>query len=356
MKKLFLTLVVVVLMSGLILSSCAEPAPAPAPAPSPAPAPAPPPEKAVTLRWAHFAASHLTSSQLLVDMSERVKQRTNGRYNIQIFWSDSLVPMFESMDAVRTGSTEMATWPFGPFSSADIRFASSEVPLLYNTVEAQLEGQALLMPDYSSVLEEKFNQKAISVSSIISLEVGSTKKPIKTLADWKGLMCQSISPQLAAVIDAFGGTGVPISPIEVYSSLEKGIVDATIQSQGKFVEAKLWEVCPYLTDASLVPAAVATSVNLDVLNKMPKDVQDILIDEGKKLITLSAETTLTDFYDYQEQLAANMEVYYLPKAERERWKETVRPVIDSLLAEMGDFAQRVRQTADEANAKYPYPY
>ena len=42
MKKLFLTLVVVVLMSGLILGGCAEPAPAPAPAPAPTPAPAPP--------------------------------------------------------------------------------------------------------------------------------------------------------------------------------------------------------------------------------------------------------------------------------------------------------------------------
>ena len=41
MKKLFIILAVVILLSALVISGCAQPAPAPAPAPTPTPAPAP---------------------------------------------------------------------------------------------------------------------------------------------------------------------------------------------------------------------------------------------------------------------------------------------------------------------------
>ena len=264
--------------------------------------------------------------------------------------------MFDSMDAVRTGSAEMATFPFGPFSSADIRFASSEMPFFYNTIEAQMQAQGALMPSYANVFKEKFNQTSLMVSSIIPLNVGCTKRPIKTIDDWKGLVVMSISPVTSKVVTAFGATGAPSSPIDVYELLEKGTVDATIQSLGKFYEAKLWEVCPYLTNSGLCPASATLTINLDVWNKMPKDVQDIMVDESNKAVAQINVITQNTYYSYLDTLTQNMEVYNLPKAERDKWKALAAPIDDDLIAQMGDFGQEVQRTADEANAKYPYPY
>ena len=98
------------------------------------------------------------------------------------------------------------------------------------------------MPAYSSVFEEKFNQKALQVRSINPLGVGSAKKPVKILADWKGLLTQTISPAISRIGEKLGGVGAPASPLDVYELLQKGTVDATVQSIGKYVEAKLWEV------------------------------------------------------------------------------------------------------------------
>jgi TRAP-type C4-dicarboxylate transport system substrate-binding protein len=358
MKKLMLALLVVVVLGGLLMVGCSKtsttttstPASTAASTTSTAAA------KPVALRWAHFAAVQLESSVPLTQMAENIGKRTNGRYTAQIFWSDSLVPMFEAMDAVRTGAAEMASFPFGPFGSADIRFASSEMPFYYNTIEAQLEAQGALMPSYSGVFAEKFNQRALMVTSIIPLNIGCVKHPIKTIDDWKGLMVQSISSVTSSVVTAFGATGAPASPIDVYELLEKGTVDATIQSLGKFVEAKLWEVCPYLTNAGLCPASAALTINLDVWNKMPKDVQDIIIDEANKAEATVNQITKDTYYSYLDTLSKNMTVYNLPKADRDKWKALVAPIDDDLLSKMGDFANDVRKTADEANAKYPYPY
>ncbi len=97
------------------------------------------------LRWAQFATAVLPDSQPQIKMAENVFNRTNGRVKIELFWSDSLVPMFEAMDAVRLGSAEMATFPFGPFGGLDPRFTSSEMPLFYNTIEAH--GRSAVSPD-----------------------------------------------------------------------------------------------------------------------------------------------------------------------------------------------------------------
>jgi len=359
MKRVVLSLVVAVLLGSILLTGCSEPEPTSSPAPTSAPTsePTKEPAKTVTLRWAQFATAALEDSKPVIQMAENIETRTNGQYKVELFWSDSLVPMFEAMDAVRTGSAEMATFPFGPFASADIRFASSEMPLMYNTVEAQVEAQAHLMPAYSTVFEEKFNQKCLFVRSIIPMNVGSTEKPIKTMDDWDGMMTQTISPTISKIIEALGGTGAPASPIEVYELLEKGTVDATVQSMGKYVEAMLWEVCPYVTNAGLVPASCASTVNLDVWNKMPKEVQDIIVEEAKIAEEAISKISVDLFYTYVDKMTSEgMEVYNLPKAEREKWQAAVAPIVDDLIAQMGDFGKEVQRTADEANAKYPYPY
>ena len=309
------------------------------------------------LRWAQFATATLEDSAPQIKMVENVYNRTNGRCKIELFWSDSLVPMFEALDAVRLGSAEMASFPFGPFGGMDARFASSEMPLYYNTIEAQVEAQSALMPSYSGVFEEKFNQKALQVRSILPLNIGSVKKPIKTLADWNKVLTQTISPAVTAIVEKLGGVGAPASPIDVYELLQKGTVDATVQSLGKYVEAKLWEVCDYFTNAMLISASCATTINLDVWNKLPKDIQDIITEEA-----LAAEQEINrleiELYNkYLDELRANnMQVYDLPAAERAKWQEAVKPVVDAMLSNMGDFANDVKATADAANAKYPYPY
>jgi TRAP-type transport system periplasmic protein len=357
MKKLLPVLLALLLLGGLMLAGCGEDeTTTTASTPQATTATTAAAGETYYIRWAQFATAVLADSQPVIKMAENIKTRTNGRCTVELFWSDSLVPMFESMDAVRLGSAEMATFPFGPFGGMDARFTSSEMPLYYNTIEAQVEAQAALMPAYTGVFEEKFNQKALGVRSILPLNLGSAKKPVKVMADWDGLLTQTISPAVTAIIENFGAVGAPASPLDVYELLQKGTVDATIQSLGKFVEAKLWEVCDNLTNCMFISASAATTINLDMWNKLPKDIQDIILEEAAIAEEAVKQISIDTYKSYLVTLGENMEVYNLPKVEREKWQAALKPVVDGMLGSMGDFANDVIKTADEANAKYPYPY
>jgi TRAP-type transport system periplasmic protein len=289
-------------------------------------------------------------------LADGFNARTGGKYIIETHPGESIVKMNETMDAVRTGAVEIGGFPSGPFSGLDPIFAAAEMPFLYNTAEGDAAGQVGLLSSYSAIMEKKFNQKAISGYTVLGLEICSVN-PIKTLADWKGLLIQSISPQNAQMESLLGASPVAMTFPEAYQAIQKKIVSATMQSTSMVGMFKLNEVAKYETIGYLMPAAMLVSINLDSYNKLPADVQKILLEEGLKT-QLSANAYMVK--KYADNIPAlekmGMTVYKLPKAERDIWKAKVQPYVDQLFSQMDPtFAAKVKSIADDANSKYPYP-
>ncbi len=288
-------------------------------------------------------------------LADKFNQRAGGSYVIEVHPSESLIKIGESMDALRTGAVEMAGFPIGLFASMDRRFAAAELPFLANNVEADAALQVDLMPLYSEVMEKKFNSKAILSFTCLALDVISTK-PIKTAVDWKGLLTQSVSPQSAKFIEYMGGAPVAMPFSEGYQALQKGVVNASMQSSPMMIMFKLNEVAQYATRGYLIPAGMIFAINMDVYRKMPGDIQKIIVEMGKQqqiesnnfFINVDEENTMT-------LRKMGVDVYHLPKAERDRWDEMVKPYCDKLYEDMGpEFAAAVKKAAKAANARYEY--
>jgi len=312
-------------------------------------------QKATVLRLAGAWPPLDPVGLLMKSFADKFNERAGGKYVVEVHYSESLIKLSESIDALRTGAVEMAGWPIGMVANVDRRFAAAEVPFLANSVEADAAMQVAMMPIYNQFMEKKFNSKAIYSFTCLALDVCSTK-PIKTAADWKGLLTQSVSPQSAKFIEAMGGASVAMPWPEGYQALQKGVVNATMQSSSMMIMFKLHEVAKYVTRGYLIPASILIAVNMDTFRKMPKDIQDILVEVGKQqqkeandyFINVAQENTKT---------LTNMgiDVYSLPKAERDRWAKTLQPYCDSLFEKMGpEFSAQVKKIAAEANAKYPY--
>jgi TRAP-type C4-dicarboxylate transport system substrate-binding protein len=287
--------------------------------------------------------------------ADKFNKQAGGKYIVEVHPGESIVKLGESIDALRTGAVEMAGWPIGMFASVDRRFAAAEIPFLVNSVEGDAAMQVDLMPIYSQFMEKKFNSKAIFSFTCLALDVCSTK-PVKIAADWKGLLTQSVSPQSAKFIEAMGGAAVAMPFPEGYQALQKGIVNATMQSSSMMIMFKLNEVGKYVTRGYLIPASLIIAVNMDTFRKMPKDMQKLLVDVGKQqqketnnyFIGVAKENTNT-------LTKMGLEVYALPKAERDQWVKKLKPYCDSLFKAMGsEFSGHVKKIAAEANSKYPY--
>jgi len=290
------------------------------------------------------------------EFARKFNERVKGKeYVMEVHAGGALAKLPEYFDAVRIGAVEMACAPWGMFSFLDPRLGIKETPFLFVSSSAASYATKPLLPLYDQILQKKFNAKGLSMMNTGGIHLFSTK-PVKTLEDWKGLLTGAISPPAAALIKELGGSPVTIMFMDMYESLQKKVIDATTQGTHGALVLGMTEVCKNATIFLGIAGWNGFSINLDIWKKMPKHIQQILQEEA----TAAAEfmNTTVDTKLGEDDLKAykknNVEVYIVPKAERDRWEEKLAPYRDKHIASFGEFGQKVMKIVNEANKRHPY--
>jgi TRAP-type mannitol/chloroaromatic compound transport system substrate-binding protein len=161
------------------------------------------------------------------ELCARVNKLTNGRLTIEPFSGGAVTGVFESLDAVSAGVLQaQSSWP-GYWTGkepalsilSDFAFAYTD-PMQMATWYYERDGLSLLREAYA-----KFGVHVVGVTwwgaeSLVS------KKPIRTIADFKGLKIRSPQGLTADIFTKIGASPVILPGGEVYSALDKGVVDA----------------------------------------------------------------------------------------------------------------------------------
>jgi TRAP-type mannitol/chloroaromatic compound transport system substrate-binding protein len=232
------------------------------------------------IRWR--AQSMWSSAELtykaFVDFCERVKANTHGRLIIEPFAAGAVTGVFETLDAVTAGVLQaQSTWP-GYFTGKDAGLAVlSDLVFGY-----QHPHQAEAWYYYKGGLDmlrqayAKYNAYPVGVSWW-GVESIVAKKPILTMADFKGNKFRSPQGMAAEIVTKLGASPVILPGGEVFSALDKGVVDsadwATVsmnQRMGLFDAAKF-----SIKWFHSMPVQEFT-VNLDAWKKLPDDLKPIL--------------------------------------------------------------------------------
>jgi TRAP-type C4-dicarboxylate transport system substrate-binding protein len=355
MKKLVIATLLVLLAVALIFNGCAKTT-TPTPAPSSVTTSAStttPASKTITLRFATTAPPMDYNCTQAQGLADRFNARAQGKYQMVIFPAESLVKMPEELDAVRTGAAEMADMAPGMESALDARFGAMDLPFIFDSFDAKLAVLKPMSELWDPIFQEKFNQKIVALPAQPTYNPIS-KKPLKTLEDWKGRLVLPLGPSTGDVIVALGGASVWVNWPEAYDSLQKGVIDVIISAFPSAVSFHFIDVAHYATYVGLINSAALYTINLDVWKAMPKDIQDIMLEEASTMESQFAEhhksAELSNIKALQD---AGGDVYVLPKEERDRWRAATSSVIDKYIAQMQPDSDKIRAIIDKANKENP---
>jgi TRAP-type C4-dicarboxylate transport system substrate-binding protein len=100
-----------------------------------------------------------------------------------------------------------------------------------------------------------------------------TKKPVRTLADLKGLRLRSFSPQNTSFLEAMGAIPLSLPFNEEFPAIQSGVADGTLQGAQALLGNRLVEVVDYYTPFGLnSPANLATfPIRLETWKKLSVD-------------------------------------------------------------------------------------
>lgn len=204
-----------------------------------------------TLKYDCYIGSTAEPAQLDNWFLDELTKRSDGRINIKKFWSGSLHKVGQHLPAIRDGISEISLISYG--------YYPSDVPLSRG-LEWYYRGcdyaDALLhicrdiyagTPELRREWEERNNAKVLYFTNW-SYCPFIMKKPLAGVADLKGKKVRGYGIG-ADTINRLGGRGMPIVAGEVYTSLERGILDGAFAFA--FITAekmKLHEQAPYIIE------------------------------------------------------------------------------------------------------------
>jgi C4-dicarboxylate-binding protein DctP len=288
------------------------------------------------------------------ELARRFNIRVNGEYKIQVFPGESLAKIPEYFDAVRVGAIEMADIAWGVYGGLDPRLSLIETPFLFNNIEAGIAAAKRLLPLHDKILQEKFNAKALGLINLSGIELLSSR-PVTSLKDWKGMMVGAISPTMANMIKELGGSPVTVMWTDLYTSLQRGVIDAAANGTHGSIENSLTDVC---TDISFFFGASAWNgytINLDLWKKMPTHVQQILLEEVDKAVAWMHKKLLQwEVEDIESFKKRGLHIHIISDTEREKWHKELRNYQEKQLSSMGEFGIKVKEIVDDVNKTNPY--
>jgi TRAP-type mannitol/chloroaromatic compound transport system substrate-binding protein len=219
-----------------------------------------------------------TTYKAFEDFCKRVAAATGGRLEIQPFAAGAVVGVFETLDAVAAGvldghSTAPVYWAgkdAGFSVIGDLNFAYQH-PWQAEAWYYHRGGLEMLREAYS-----KYKVYPVGVSWWGS-EALVSKKPIRTIEDFKGLKVRTPQGMFAEIITRLGASVIVVPGGEVYSALDKGVVDAADWgTESMNVRMGFFEVAKQSVRINHSLPAQDFAVNLNKWNALPADLKSIV--------------------------------------------------------------------------------
>lgn len=256
--------------------------------------------------------------------AEIVNKMSNGRIEIQVYGGGELVPALEVFDSVRQNTAEMgcgASYYWAGKHPATQFFAA--VPFGMNA--QQLTSWLLSGGGYElwKELYDDFGLIPIPAGNTGTQMGGWFNKKINGPADLKGLKMRM--PGLGGeVLERAGGAAILVAGGEIYTSLERGVIDAT-EWVGPYHDYRMGfhRIAKYYYYPGWHEPGTQMEfiINKNVFKNLPADLQQICLSAG---------------YHIQSHLLAQCDAQnatYLQKIKQEGQVE-VLPFPDSVLDEL----------------------
>ncbi|MFC1860854.1 TRAP transporter substrate-binding protein DctP [Chloroflexota bacterium] len=340
MKRFLLIPLLIVLLSMFIIGGCAAPAPAPAPAPTPTPKPAPAPPKApvkpVVIKWhSHQPPTTPINSKTMAPYLDELEKRSGGRLKIERYWGGVLGKRADVFINVTTGVVDLAWIPIGYIPGRfNLTRACTLSMFPMTTYEEKVVFQEFA--DTSGFLAADYLDVEAMRVWLQPMPALLSKKEIRKPEEIKGTKVWTSGGLGIKALQKYGATPANIPAMEIYLSVETGLLEGVLGSWPAHTAVRSIEVLPYGISALPSPrAALVLAMSKRAWNLMDEELRQIVKDvNGKFMSDLQVA-----FYEKEDARAEEEYVnkwggklYKLSPEEWDAWAETVASLAGESLA------------------------
>ena len=265
--------------------------------------------------------------------AKEVSEESGGALNVQVFAGGSIATNANIYDRILNGVADLG---FGLLGGLAAQFPrTSVVSLPFEESDSYRISIAMWRLYAAGTFADEY--RAVEPIALFVFPGGliHTRKPVRNLADMKGLKFAAESRANAEMLTLLGAAPITITPPDYYVSLQRGVVDGAIIGWAQVTTFKLEEVTQYHLEVALSASPAYFFMNKDTLAKLPDAAKaTVQRHSGEPLVKRLGAIT-----GRVPPPIPGHELVKLSAAETAQWKARLAPITEDWLQKTPDGAR-----------------
>jgi len=252
----------------------------------------------VKLRYAHVGVANAPQTLYADEVARLVKERTNGRVEIQVFANSQLGGVGEMVDGVKSGAISMGHHDFASLGKIVPNTAVFNTPFVYrdpgHALRATDPRTSKALQEINKELVEKGNMRIVGSFFQGTRELTSKEKVLSP-KDMQGKKYRGVPVKLwSSMITGMGAVATPVEVSELATALATGLVVGQENPLPNIYNLKLYEVQKYVMMTNHMQSVLSVFFNEKVWQSIsPADrkiIEDTLAEVGAKTLEWDEQT------------------------------------------------------------------
>ena len=283
-----------------------------------------------------FSPKHTMQRMVFEPWAKKISELSGGKVKVSFFPGGALGKAPDHYALVEKGIADIV-YTLHDYTPGRFPLTSVfELPFMARSATKVSEA---MWKTYEKFPEMRKEYRKVKVLALFAHPPGhfyTTKKPLKSIADFKGLKFRTASPFVTKALKAFGAAPVSMPITETYTALERGVVDGTVVPwEGVFV-FKLGDLLKYCTEADFYTMTMTVLMNKRKWDSLPQDVKKIIGENSGLSLSLACGQAFDKVENplKKKVMSKGVEVLRLSAADKGELKALAAPLREEWVKEM----------------------
>ena len=289
------------------------------------------------LRWGHYLPN-TPFVQVEKDFAEAVKERTNGRVEIEITFAGGLGAGNELMTLAGRGAIDMASVVPGYYPDQLLFWKAYQIPFIFSSPREAMEISAASYAELPVFQEEldQFRVKFLFHQPLGSYYMTGPDGSCDTVEGLNGKKIRSFGADIPKIFEAIGAVPVSVGFGDIYEAVQRGTLDYSFINRGNINAIKVYEVGEFSCGPVMSIVGHLITISQGTWESLPEDIQQIMLEEAEK----AGKAYIDDIEAAEEAAGEAMKAA----------GATIKPMADGELAKWQEAAPDMLQTWVDALA------
>jgi tripartite ATP-independent transporter DctP family solute receptor len=268
----------------------------------------------------------------LTEFGDRLAERTDGRWDVEVYANETLGAQQEVIQLVGDGAVDMAVASGTQLENLNKEFQTLNLPTVFDDIEHQLAviNDDAIVGELFTSLEDDMDLTVLGGLTQGARNVYTAEGPVEQPEDLNG---QKIRVQESDIhidmIEAMGGSATPMAYGEVYTALQSGVLDGAENNEISYLSQKHNEVAEHMALTEHLIGLDYVVMNTGVLEGMPPEDRAVFEEEWVATSEHHAELWTSETLEAIEAAEESGTVF--TEVDEAAFDEALAPVVDKYL-------------------------